>query len=123
MAELANKRVLVVEDNAILAFNLVDLLEERGAEVVGPALDLDTGLKLAAGNDLDAALLDIELGDVRVWPLAEELHAHSTPFAFISAQCTQEDLPAPFATRVCLEKPAGEEDIVATVSQLLAAES
>ena len=115
------KRVLIVEDNALLAYDLVDLLEECGIEPVGPAMNLASGLQLVGENHLDAALLDIELGAERVWPLADMLAGHGTPYAFVSGQCKQDQLPGLHADRVCLEKPASKSELMATLADLLEA--
>ena len=53
-----------------------------------------------------------------MWPLARELSERSVPYAFISADCTQENLPYPFQRMVCLEKPATTDEIVDLISEL-----
>ena len=113
------KRVLIVEDNPLLAYDLEDLIRDHGLEPVGPALDLQTGIMLARENQLHGALLDIDLGEDRVWPLARELKSHTVPFAFISAQCSGDMLPPEFADHDCIEKPAEREQIAATVTKLV----
>lgn len=118
---LSGKRVLIVEDNPAIAFDLDDLLKSQGATPVGPALDLPSAMELASKNPLDAAILDINLGDDWVWPLAHELKGHTVPFAFISAECSQEELPEDFQDNTCLDKPAREDEIIDTVRSLLAA--
>lgn len=118
--ELPGKRVLIVEDNPLLAFDIKDLMEELGAIPIGPALDLGAGLALLNDNQPDAALLDIDLGGEYVWPLAEELRQRRVPFAFISADCTADFLPDPYRRMVCLEKPATKHEIVELISELAA---
>lgn len=109
---LPGKRVLIVEDNPIIAYDISDLVEDTGAEPVGPALDLATGLRLATENQLDAALLDIDLGGEYVWPIAEALDRHEVPYAFVSAQCSADMMPEGFRARPCIYKPAKPSDIV-----------
>lgn len=116
---LPGKRVLIVEDNPALAYDIDDTLREYGAEVVGPALDLATGMQLARENDLDAAILDIDLGSEFVWPLARELKGHRVPFVFVSAECGDE-LPEDFRNVVCLDKPTPALKILETVGDALA---
>ena len=116
---LPGKRILIVEDNPILAYDLSDLIDEVGAETVGPALDLETGMQLAREDNLFAALLDVDLNGEMVWPLAEELERNNVPYAFVSAQCRTETLPAPFKQRECIEKPALREDIVGALVSFL----
>lgn len=117
--QLPGKRILIVEDNPILAYDLEDIVGETGAQTIGPALDLPTGLQLARENNLDAALLDIDLGTERVWPLARELAEHTVPFVFISARCQQDELPDDFRGHLCIEKPARTEEIIQTLSQIV----
>lgn len=117
---LPGKRVLIVEDNPLLAFDIKDLMEELGAVPIGPALDLQAGMALLNDSRPDAALLDVDLAGEYVWPLAEELKHRRVPFAFISADCTQEYLPDPYRRMICLEKPATKGEIVEVISELAA---
>lgn len=117
---LPGKRVLIVEDNPLLAHDIKDLMEDLGAVPIGPALDLQTGFALLNDNDPDAALLDVDLAGELVWPLAEALSARRVPFAFISADCTQEYLPDRYRRMVCLEKPTTTEELVGVISELAA---
>lgn len=115
------KRVLVVEDNPLLAMDLEDLLQSEGVETVGPAYSLAHGLELIRNDGIDAAILDIDLGDERVWPIAEELGRRATPFVFLSAMCGLNEVPEHFRGRICMSKPAERRYLVATVEELLAA--
>ena len=115
---LPGKRVLIVEDNPLLAFDIKDMMDELGAVTIGPALDLASGLALLNDNEPDAALLDVDLSGEFVWPIADRLKAREIPFAFISADCGQDFLPDPFRRMVCLEKPATKEEIVELVAEL-----
>lgn len=112
---LPGKRVLIVEDNPIIAYDISDLVEDTGAEPVGPALNVAAGMKLVAENHLDAALLDIDLGGDYVWPIAEALERNQVPFAFVSAQCSADMMPESFRSRPCIHKPAKPDDIVKTL--------
>jgi DNA-binding NarL/FixJ family response regulator len=117
---LSGKRVLVVEDNPLLAFNIDDALRERGAHVVGPALDLDTGMSLVREDALDGAVLDIDIGGRPVWSLARTLRGDGVPFVFVSGDCGK-GLPDDFNGAVCLDKPAETEAILSSVSSAIAA--
>ena len=55
-------RVLVVDDNALVAFDVADMLTRAGFEVVGPATSLDEGISLMAADLPDGAILDIDIG-------------------------------------------------------------
>lgn len=120
--QLYGKRVLVVEDNPIIAYDISDQVAQSGAEAIGPALDLSDGLRLTSENQLDAALLDIELGDEYVWPIAEALDRHAVPYAFVSAQCDTDFMPEPYRHHLCIRKPARPGQIAEALIAFVAAQ-
>jgi len=73
------KRVLLVEDEIALVLSLQLQLREMGFQVIGPAATLHTGLDLAEREDLDGALLDVNLRGERSFPIAERLRARGVP--------------------------------------------
>lgn len=79
---LAGKRILLVEDEAVIAFAVEDMLIDLGCEVVGPAFRLDDAQRLAAAEAIDATILDVNLNDQRSYGVAEELTRRSIPFLF-----------------------------------------
>ena len=90
MSVLAGRRILVVEDEVVVAMMVEDLLLDLGCEVVGPAARLDQGLRLAADEALDAAILDVNLNDRRSYPIAEELRRRGVPFLFATGYAAEE---------------------------------
>ena len=62
----AGKRILVVEDEALVLIMLEDMLAELGVTIVGPAMTISEALKLAEGATLDAAVLDVNVRDERI---------------------------------------------------------
>jgi DNA-binding response OmpR family regulator len=72
MKGLSRRRVLVVEDSALIALDLEQTLLDRGVTVVGPFGSVRGALP-SAGSCLDAAVLDINLGDEDVFPVADAL--------------------------------------------------
>lgn len=84
MGQLAGKRILVVEDEALVAMLLEDILADLGCEVVGPAMRLHEGLELARVNGLDAAILDINLAGERSYPIADLLEEKAVPHLFVT---------------------------------------
>ena len=85
-SETRKQRVLIVEDDTMLAWNLEYLVQNAGYDVVGPAATLTDALRLAQSSDLDAALLDIRLAqDELVFPAAEILRQRGIPFIFTTA--------------------------------------
>ena len=77
-------RVLVVEDVAVLAWQVRDILTEAGAAVVGPALSVADALGLLAGCEVDAAVLDMNLNGEPADLIADALAAGGIPFLFLT---------------------------------------
>lgn len=109
-------RVLVVEDEPVVAMCLEDILDGLGCEPVGPAGRLAEGLVLAEREELGAAILDINLAGERSTPIAEALRRRGVPFAFASGYGAA---PEGFETLPLIEKPYREADIHAALKALL----
>lgn len=82
MSPLHGRRILLVEDEPVIAFALEDMLAELGCLVVGPAFRLEDAIELAAREEIDAAILDVNLNDQRSYAAADELHRRAVPFLF-----------------------------------------
>jgi len=82
MSALAGKRILVVEDEVLIAEMVVDMLVGLGATVVGPATTIEAGLALAGSETIDAAVLDINVRGKRIDPIADLLAAREIPMLF-----------------------------------------
>lgn len=84
-SSLKNKIILVVEDDRMSAEALKTQLEENGARVPQPVGSVGAAIAfLAGGPALDAAVLDVNLGDEMVFPVATELARRGIPFAFVT---------------------------------------
>ena len=81
---LSGKRILAVEDEYMLAQDLALFLEERGATVVGPVGTIQAGLGLATRETLDAAVLDVNLRNKPVYPVADVLIERGIPIVFVT---------------------------------------
>jgi len=81
---LGGLRVLVVEDEMLVSMLVEDMLTEFGCDIVGPAPDLDQALALAKDAELDAAILDVNVGGRQIFPVADTLKSRGVPFAFAS---------------------------------------
>lgn len=79
---ITGKRILVVEDEPLVAMLLEDMLLELGAYVVGPVGQVRDALALLNGEPVDAAVLDVNLGQERSDAIAVKLEAIGTPFVF-----------------------------------------
>ena len=80
---LTGKRILIVEDEYFIAADLKRALAEAGAIVVGPAGTLASAQALV-DDDIDLALLDVNLDGEHSYPLANRLHERAVPFAFLT---------------------------------------
>ncbi|WP_137863527.1 MULTISPECIES: response regulator [unclassified Sphingomonas] len=116
MNGLRGLRVLVVEDEPVVAMYLEDLLDALGCETIGPASRLVDGLALAEGGGFDVAILDINLGGERSTPIAEALRARGLPFAFASGYGAP---PEGFGENVpMIEKPYREAQVAGALARL-----
>ncbi len=101
---LRGHRVLVVEDNFVMALDLSQMVEELGGAVVGPAGRLDEGTALAQSNELDAAILDVNLDGANTFHLADRLLASDVPIIFATGY-DMKTLPDRFAQTPKFSKP------------------
>ncbi len=121
-SRLDGKRILVVEDEFLLADEIVDWLALRGAEPVGPAATLPQGLDLLEqARVMDGAVLDINLAGTMVFPLALELRRRSIPLLFASAYAQDVPFPEELKNTLRLKKPFSEAQLIRAVEQALIA--
>ena len=118
---LLGKRVLVVEDEAMLAMDLGFALEDEGAEVVGPSGTVSEALTLLDAElaEIDAAILDVDLHGLDVFPVARRLHEAGVPFLFHTGHATRAELGAMFPDAPVCAKPTLPERLAEEVSHLL----
>lgn len=88
MSVLTGRRILVVEDEFLIASVLCDMLEDSGAVVLGPAATVAEAMQLLHENPVDAALLDMNLNGQWSDPVAEDLQARRIPFVFTTGYGT-----------------------------------
>jgi DNA-binding NtrC family response regulator len=119
-AELAGAQVLVVEDEAVIAWDIESILCDAGARVVGPAGNLSEALQLADRPDLSAAVLDVRVGADEVEAVARRLTHRHVPFLFYSGQADVDAVRRQWPDAVFLSKPAPPSAIVAAVKAQLA---
>ncbi len=113
------KRVLVVEDEALVAMLIDDTLADHGFEVVGPASDVAQALGYLENGHLDGAVLDVNLGGGHTsYPVANELVARGIPFLFLSGYGTV-GLDKDYAAHPLLQKPFDPARLVQMISEQL----
>jgi PAS domain S-box-containing protein len=115
---LHGKRILLVEDEPLVAMDVESTLTAAGCKVVGPAATLERAQQLIEEADCDAALVDVNLAGQPVDELATLLTRKNRPFAFVTGY-GREALPAGFRGAVVLSKPFGADQLLATVEVLL----
>jgi CheY-like chemotaxis protein len=103
--------VLVVEDEALVAILMQELVEDAGHACIGPVASVGEARALIESQHVDAALLDIWLrNDEFVWPAARELASRRVPFAFVSARA-RDGVEPEFAGRPLFPKPMNERQV------------
>lgn len=113
--ELAGRRIMVVEDEALIAAVIEDILVAAGAVVVGPYPSVKAAMAaLDERPALDGALLDINLQGKPVLPVAERLVALRTPIVFLTGFGASA-LPASLADRPVVTKPYRDETLLAAL--------
>jgi CheY-like chemotaxis protein len=116
---LQGMRILIVEDNFVIADALCYLLSGYGAVVTGVAPTVQRAHAALDGEDIDVAVLDINLNGASVVPFAERLHAGGIPFVFVTGYGNHPDLlPEHLRDRPRLEKPVDGERLVRVLVEL-----
>jgi DNA-binding response OmpR family regulator len=116
---IEGRRVLVVEDDMLIAHDIADELRSAGCKVLGPAPRLEAAVALAEANEFDAAVLDVFLDGAYVWTLAGLLAARAVPFIFLTGFGRFLEFPASFASVRCLEKPLRPGALKRELNELL----
>ena len=116
-AELADVRVFVVEDEALVAINLEDMLADLGCAGVVTAMRIDQAIE-AVENGLaaDVAILDVNLAGQPVFPVAERLVARGTPIVFATGY-GRSGLPEEWQSRPVLQKPYTMDEVAACLRE------
>jgi len=115
---LQGLRVLIVEDEHIVALALADDLEDHGAVIVGPASSVEGALELIDKHEIEVAVLDIQLQSQMVFPVAEALTGLDVPFLFTSG-FDASAVPREFAHVPQCEKPASAQTMVDMLARLV----
>jgi DNA-binding response OmpR family regulator len=111
-------RVLVVEDEPIIALDIRQQLANAGFEVLGPATSVANALPFITEPGCDIAVLNVKLGDETSEPIARKLQASGKPFVVLSG-CSTDDLPPSFNGSTFLTKPTPMAELVAAVRKCI----
>ena len=112
-------RILIVEDEGVLAMELAWAVEDAGYFVVGPEKSVEAAFETLARFKVDLALLDIGLGGETVFPVATKLGTIGIPFIFITGHA-RSTLPVEFQNRPVVQKPCQLQQLMALVQSTLA---
>jgi CheY-like chemotaxis protein len=120
-ADLADRRILVVEDDYLIASEIEACLMGAGAEVEGPWPSVRRAIEsLDSRRRIDAAILDVNLGHGELaYPVAERLDQLAIPYLFATGN-TRGPEALPFVDHLWLEKPITDGQLLKAVRQLLA---
>ncbi len=118
---LLGRRVLIVEDEMLIAMLMEDMLVDLGCKPVGPAGDIQSALRLAVEEAVDVAILDVNLNGKSSYPVADALAARAIPFIFATGYGANglSDRYSHFPT---LQKPFQQRDLAEVLRQTLSGE-
>ena len=112
--------ILVAEDEAIVGWDLCDTVEEAGYAVEGPFVDVSSAMLSYQKQKPDLAILDVQLGDGIVYPLAEKLMAEDIPVIFHSGIFGPDEVSRRYPNSQALAKPCPPSEVIDTVQRALA---
>lgn len=108
--EQALSRILIVEDEPLIALMLGDMLADLGYHVAASVTQVGEALSVLADLSIDIALLDVNIGAQKIDPVADLLAARGTPFIFTTGYGNA-GVPANYADRAILQKPFHINDL------------
>ncbi len=117
-APLAGRRILVVEDEPLIALDIVAALEHAGAAIVGPVGTVDEALQVIERAALDGALLDANLRGQHAGSIAAALTRRKISFVFVTGY-GRETLPPGFGEAPLLAKPFSEEELLEAAAKVV----
>jgi DNA-binding response OmpR family regulator len=111
----SSQRILLVEDDVLIGMMLADMFDALDLPEPAQATSNEEALALIAAEPLAGALVDINLGDEKGWPVADALAAKNIPFAFTSGG--GDVIPPAHAHRKLITKPFRISDIEAALEE------
>ena len=121
MSNLHNLRILVVEDESLIAMMLEDILVELGCVVVGPAGRLNDALDLVHRVEVDAAILDVNIHGEQSFPIAAALDQQGTRYIFATGYGS-DGVKDQFSNAPVLQKPYSLRQIATALMSILPVE-
>jgi len=118
MPDNKNRRVLIVEDEPVIAFALEELLIASGFQIAGVATRLEAALAVIESGVCDAAIIDTNLAGVSAGPAAVALKARGVPYLILSGYSSSQLLSV-FSGAPCLQKPCRPDRLVEALCSIL----
>jgi len=118
MGDKPRCRVLIVEDEAMIAMLVEDMVLDFGSEVVGPVANMNDASNLARSAELDAAILDINVGGSVIFPVADILSERGIPLIFATGYGSR-GLPPRFQNSPTLPKPFSYQSLAEVLRAVL----
>lgn len=112
---LSGVRILIVEDDAILAFDMLCFLKGAGAETIGPASSLKRALALSQDEPLSCAVLDVRLRDEFVFPAARALREKHAGIVFYTGHADIDGLKRDWPEAQVLSKPSPSRSLLEAI--------
>ena len=116
--ELLNRKVLVVEDEMMIAMLIEDMLDEFGCKLVGPATNVPRALELIGKESIAVAVLDLNLDGKDTYAIAEALQRKNVPFIFATGYGST-GLRQEYGNRPVLQKPFQTRDLETALTEAL----
>jgi DNA-binding NarL/FixJ family response regulator len=117
---LRGRRVMIVEDEMLVAMEMESLLADQGCAVVGPAATVERALALLAHERPDAAILDVNLNGTTAAPVAAALKAQGVPFVLATGYGDAQPLQPELKDAPRVDKPVNHGELMRTLAQVIA---
>lgn len=114
---MTRQRVLLVEDEMLIAMAMEQTLEDFGFEVIGPFSSVPSAMEAAMDEPLDLAVLDMNLRGTLVFPVAEVLRDRGVPIIFCSGYADETIFPSVFSTMPRIAKPCSPGDVRSAIER------
>ena len=111
---------LIVDDEVFIAMDIAYMVGECGLSVLDPAISLQQAFSIIESTCPDVALMDINIGRDKIWPVARRLKSQGCPIVFISANAHHDELATEFAGAPVLDKPVSMDALQTCLRGILA---
>ena len=116
---IQGRRILVVEDEYLIADEIAGVLQDAGAEVLGPVPSVANALSLIAAEDrIDGALLDVNVRNKAIWPVVDVLLARGVPLVLATGY-DPGAIPHGYAHLARCEKPTSAKDLARALARIV----